>query len=208
MTNPDARTIRAFIGIFPPAEIREKLEAIQHALKREDDGSVRWVGASTIHLTIRFLGDIDSESLNALEQVLRNAGNSVDAFCCKVTGLSVFPNVRRPRVVWAGIQDDGALLSLQKQITAATREWGEADSREFQPHLTLGRVNDGRGSKLRGVISALEKRRNEDFGAWPVSQVDLMQSELTPAGPIYRKLFSVALRGQEVTPNNQESAGS
>lgn len=137
--------IRAFIAIDLPEAIRQELASISSDLSRKaPNKSVRWVRPENIHLTLKFLGDTKLESLNQITDGMDELGQDNPPFDLTLDKLGCFPNPRRPRIVWVGLDGDiGLLQVLQKAIEQMLNPLGwEVDERNFHPHLTIGRVNN------------------------------------------------------------------
>jgi 2'-5' RNA ligase len=155
--------------------------------------TVRWTPPEQMHLTLRFFGDVASAEVGCIKTALHRACENRPAFQLRAVGIGGFPNLRQPRVIWAGVTGEvGALSSLQVEIQRETGGWGQTDSREFSPHLTIGRVRDGRvikalAEKLAGLVA-------KDFGNWRVGAVRLMQSELAPGGARHTELAAIDLK--------------
>jgi RNA 2',3'-cyclic 3'-phosphodiesterase len=185
-------TVRAFIAIDLPEDVRRRLRRQIDVLQDGFDGvSVRWVRPEAIHLTLRFLGETRVERVADLGKGLKGLTSEHTTFSIKVGGLGCFPNIRRPRVVWVGVQDDsGTLKRLQSQVEAMCRGFDfPAEQRGFSPHLTLGRVRRGAeadaGAELARFVGTQE---GESLGSAQVDEVILFQSELKPEGAVYRRL--------------------
>lgn len=190
-------TIRAFIAIDLPDHIRHGLgEQIRRLRQAMPDTPIRWVRPEAIHLTLRFLGDTDLELVAGLKQGLASLGRANGGFPIKVGGIGCFPNGRRPRVVWIGVEEKtGALTELQRSVEAFCRELGyPPERREFSPHLTLGRVRRG-GETQTGVKLGrfIEMDRSTSLGEAPVEEVILFESLLRPEGAVYRRLATARL---------------
>src|SRR5512139_1988884 len=133
--------LRAFIAVEIPAEIQQKIHRETSNLRKGIDALVRWVPPQNMHLTLKFLGDVSPNSLEFLRQMLRNEAANIQCFDIHLAGLGAFPNLKRPRVLYIGIQAPAALDALVRGIEAASRRLGyEAEERPFSAHLTLGRV--------------------------------------------------------------------
>ena len=162
---------------------------------REEDLPVRWVDEDDLHLTLKFLGEVRRDRVPAIEEAMARVGESTAPFSMMLGGFGAFPTIRRPRVLWLGVDASPALRCLKQDL-----EWGltdcgfEAETRAFHPHMTLGRVDakDGAGA-FRGLdarVAAL------DFTAEiPVRSVDLMRSVLSREGARYTRLSSTKLSG-------------
>lgn len=176
--------LRAFIAIEPPAQVRQALGDLIVRL-RKAPGKASWVRPDNMHLTLRFLGDVSEKQVAVLVEQLGELCARTPAFNLSVAGLGAFPNLRRPSVIWAGVVPlDPDLRPLQQAVEDAARAAGLArEDKSFHPHITLARLKDSRNAE---ELSALvESYKAFDAGAFPVSHVLLLLSELTPKGPIY-----------------------
>jgi len=184
--------IRTFICIELPFEVKQSLEELQDTLRSLSRG-VRWVRVEGIHLTLKFLGDVEKEGISAIAAQIQTACVGTAPFVLKVQGVGAFPDFKRPRVYWAGVDDSsGALLSLQKSIEEGLENLGFArEQRRFSPHLTLGRVRSSEG--LNAVRQALENTALPPV-QFTVNQVVVMQSQLRPSGAVYSPLQVIKLK--------------
>ncbi len=176
-------TARLFIAADIPEEIRC---AIADFRLQPDAAKIRWVDIRNMHLTLRFLGDTEEGRLDGICNALRNVEFS--PFRCSVSGFGVFPDMHRPRVIWAGIIPKDDVISLHKKIDDALEGLGFHKER-FTPHVTMGRV------KLVSDPILLERQLRELKGkhfsrAFEVDGFKLKKSMLTPEGPIYEDVSS------------------
>lgn len=151
---------------------------------------VAWVGRDNFHLTLKFLGDVDSDRLGAIVSALGGAAAGYPSFELRVGGLGAFPSPTRPRVLWVGL-DEGATeaMRLAERVDHALAGLGFAsETRAFSPHVTLGRVREPR--RQPGLAEVL---RGGAFGRQRVDRLCLMQSTLSPRGARYDELAAVAL---------------
>ena len=189
MTSPD--TLRLFIAINLPEEVKVELARLQQAL--EDTEEIRWTPVQQIHLTLKFLGEVDSASVNDLKAALQRASAGVKPFVLEAVGVGAFPNLRRPRVLWAGLEGDlGSLKALQERIQHETTAWGRPDDKPFSAHLTIGRVKEGRTPDLRAWSARTATMR---FGSWQATQIHLMRSVLSPGGATHSEVAVIDLPG-------------
>jgi len=154
---------------------------------------VRWVAPENLHLTVKFLGEVNDEDLGRVCRTAEEIASRVESFPFSVAGLSAVPPAGQLRMVWAGIDEStGRLEKLQGLLEAAYAELGfKAENRAFRPHLTLGRVKSGRGvAELRSAVGELAET---DFGAQPAEELIVFSSTLTPAGPVYAPLTKAPL---------------
>ncbi|MDQ3815294.1 MAG: RNA 2',3'-cyclic phosphodiesterase [Armatimonadota bacterium] len=188
--------VRTFIAINLPDEVIAELEKVQHALRAQlAPDAVRWSQPPQMHLTLKFLGDIEVEKIGEVEAALRRACRNSAPFSLAVQHLGCFPNPRSPRVIWVGIGGDvGRLHKLQASIEREVAGIGEpAEARPFHPHLTLGRVKTTDRRVLRTIGQSIETTEVATLGPWAVQQVHLMRSQLSPKGAIYTSLAAIEL---------------
>ncbi len=185
--------IRAFIGLKIPADIQEKLSDIQDKLK-QSDAHVSWVNPESIHLTLKFLGNIEESHIPDIRSAIEKSAAQISPFQLQVGYAGAFPNLRYPRVVWIGVTDDedGSLKTLQHNLNAHLAPLGfEKEKGRFHPHLTLGRV---RSQKNRSnLLRAVEAIVNIWVGAVAVNAVYLIKSELKPTGAEYTDLAEIPI---------------
>ncbi len=192
--------IRAFIAIDLTPEIRQRLDQVSGQLKqRLENVPVRWVPASNIHLTLKFLGDVSINNLEMLKKILQTEVEGHHPFEISVGNLGAFPTPRHARVVWVGVEAPPDLLSVQHGIEAATARLGYArEERPFSPHLTLGRVSRNATAKDAHLLSeVLESTKVGYLGAAQVDSVHLFRSDLKPTGSVYTRIFTATLKGKE-----------
>lgn len=199
---PSAHNIRAFIAITLSPEIHRGLAQIMDSLKSiMPDAPVRWVKPQNVHLTIKFLGNISFSNQELLTRGLVSESKRHAAFELSVGGLGVFPNFRRPKVIWVGVQAPEELFALHKGVEGEMARLGYApEPRPFSPHLTLGRVSRNASPRDNEVIaSAIRQSQAEFLGALRVVSLELFRSDLKPEGPLYSRLFSARLLDQTVS---------
>lgn len=158
---------------------------------------MRWVDPNSIHLTLKFLGDIDVNMTGKITAVMEEAVRGVHPLHLEISGLGVFPNPRRVQVVWVGLTGELERLGqLQKRIEAGLTPLGfAAESRSFTPHLTLARVRDRATPYERQDLGRLiEGTHFEADCGLNVESVNLMKSQLTREGPVHTRLSSVVLK--------------
>ena len=195
MTADSEKNIRAFLAIDPPEDILQAMSRLQEKLKREISGRISWTKPQGQHLTLKFFGDISTEDVKNICSAVQNRVASEPSLNLKIEKLGLFPDARRPRVIWCGVTGDVEKLSvLQKQLDSDFAGIGfPMEDRSFQAHLTLGRIKDSRG--LTGINEALTKYSAFTAGEFNCTELILFQSRLTPQGAIYTKLAEFALGG-------------
>jgi 2'-5' RNA ligase len=183
---------RMFVAATLPDDVRAALGQVSEALAAQmPPRSVRWVKPNLLHVTLRFLGDTAVSQLSTISSELDRIAANHAPLRLYVSGLGCFPNRKRPRVIWAGLEGEiTAVQSLKQDIDAILEPLGWArETRPFKPHLTLGRVKDSR--KLQGIEWGTEVKEM----AAPVTAVHLIESQLTPQGPIYSTYHTSQLAG-------------
>ena len=189
--------VRSFIAIELSGELRQALTRLQDKLKSGSRTPVKWIDPNNMHLTLKFLGDIDINMTGKITTAMEEAARGVRPFHLEISRLGVFPNQRRVQVVWVGLTGEvEKLAQLQKRIEAGLAPLGFAvEARPFSPHLTLARVRDQATSYERQDLGRLiEGTHFEAEGKLSVDSVHLVKSQLTREGPIYSRLGSVLLR--------------
>ncbi len=184
--------IRTFVAVSMPGAVLQAIGNAQETL-RAHGLNIRWVRKEGIHLTLKFLGNIDVEKVGQVQAAMEQASKAFSPFTLAGKGIGVFPNIRRARVVWAGMSGEvEALRGLQRELESQLEPVGfPKERRPFKGHLTLGRVK-GRldAAKLTEGLEALEDFQTESFTA---NSVVLYRSDLRPGGAVYSKLAEVAL---------------
>jgi 2'-5' RNA ligase len=194
--------IRAFIAIELPAAILDELDKIEERLKPQmPAGAIRWVKPDSIHLTLKFLGQVPSDQISLITSSLKAAVATCPAFTLEVKDAGCFPNEHRPRVAWVGVHEEGTgnrLQHLQRAVENAISPLGyPTEQRAFSPHLTLGRLaRDVRPADLKRVGDVITAGPVGSLGRWTVTQVALIKSDLKPTGAVYTILTRAPLATQ------------
>jgi len=187
---------RAFIAIELPDQVKCDLSQLLGKIRSGRERAVKWVDPDSIHLTLKFLGNIPAEKVVDIARAIGEAAAEAKPFTLELQGLDVFPNLRSPRVVWVGVGGDVRLIrNLQRRIDQALIHLGfPIERREFSPHLTLGRVRDKTtDQERRSLGESIGLMQLESSPPFLVDEVCLMRSTLTSAGAIYDRLASVRL---------------
>jgi 2'-5' RNA ligase len=178
--------IRAFVGVRLDSEVEKRIAAAQAAVRPCIPG-VRWVEEANYHFTLKFLGAVSENRIPDIVNALTEALAPFAPFVVSARGVGVFPDIRKPRVIWVGL-DSTELAGLARAVESALERIGFArEARSFQAHLTLGRWRDPikPGEELRREI---ERRKDEAFGDSFVKKVILFQSTLKPGGAVYSEV--------------------
>lgn len=180
--------MRTFLAIELEPEIKEAIRAGSEPV-RSVGLKTAWVKESSMHLTLKFLGEMKLEMVPRITAALSGVVLESAPFLLKVQGMGAFPNPRRPRVIWAGVQEKtGVLSSLWRRAEEALSDLGfKKEGRGFHPHITIGRI---RGTP-RDITAELED--SFEGGEQEVSEIVLFQSDLNPAGAIHTPLAHLPL---------------
>ncbi|MEA2062561.1 MAG: RNA 2',3'-cyclic phosphodiesterase [Gemmatimonadota bacterium] len=185
--------MRTFIAIEPPAELRQAFEDFCRSISVHFSG-VRWSAGKNIHLTLRFLGEIEPDRLETLANAVTEAAAGGESFRLVPSLAGCFGSKRNPRVIWLGLNEEPLLKALARRLEDSLQRggFGSAD-KPFRGHLTLARVK----KPLRSLPDWEAVNRNLPAAGWPewkVSEVHIINSTLTPQGPTYKILKTCALR--------------
>jgi 2'-5' RNA ligase len=184
--------IRCFVALNLSPEVKAHLAELQAQLKQAK-ADVSWVKPENIHLTLKFLGEVEEERIPAIKCAIQEGLEGEGRLLLTLAGLGTFPHPRSPRVIWVGIEGEKERLShLQERMEQAMEKVGfPREGRPFSPHLTLGRVRSARG--LSDLLDLLGRQAGSGFGTIEAQSIELMQSQLHPAGAIYSILESFPL---------------
>lgn len=188
--------IRAFIAIDLPSDLQDRLGVLSYELKqRLLKVPIRWVQPENIHLTLKFLGDVSVANLELLKNILATEVVDHKPFEISVGGVGVFPNLRRPRVIWTGVEAPSVLEAIRRGIEMETSKLGYAsESRPFSPHLTLGRVaRNAEADHYAQLREVIKNSRVGFLGVARIEAVHLFRSDLRPGGAVYTRLFTAPL---------------
>lgn len=182
------KEIRAFIAIELPEGVKFFLKELVAEL-RSFGGSVRWTRPESMHLTLKFLGNVKSEILADLQTALSPVFTKQKPFPLTLSGVGAFPSLNKARVIWAGLDDPSGLsVSLAAELEDTLEPFGfQKEKRSFTPHLTLGRVKSGIGSSdLVGAMRQMSTISGPEFLA---DHAVLFESILKSSGAEYSSLF-------------------
>jgi len=188
--------IRAFIAIELPDPVKASISRIQAGVRRDEHTSVKWVNPESVHLTLKFLGNVNSELIPDVGRAMSQAAAGLGPIRLEISKVGAFPNLRAPRVVWVGLEGDiSTLRVLHGQVEDRLAELGfPPEERAFSPHLTLGRVRQGAARPERQRLAqAIYSTRLDERAAFEAGSVSLMRSTLTRAGAIYSRILQAGL---------------
>jgi len=179
--------MRLFLAIPIDKQILDTLAGVVDKL-RGSRGPVRWVRPEGMHLTLKFLGDTAEDRVEPLVQAVTGICQDVVPFPISVTGAGAYPNLRRPRVLWAGVVENSHTLKrLVKNVEEETEKLGwEPEKRGFSPHITIGRVKGN--MNISRLTIAVKEIKDEHWGDQEVGEMVLYSSKLQPGGAVYEEV--------------------
>ena len=198
MTTPGVKRVRSFIAIPVPSAVIQVLDDAVKSLDSDIGENVRWVRTEGIHLTLKFMGNIEAGMVDRVLEAMPAVASQFSPFELAISGLGVFPNPRRPRVLWSGVHGETeTLATLQVAIDDALGELGlRKEQRAFSPHLTLGRVRqDVAEGQLRRIGQVMEGGELSGAPSWTADSVNLMRTELGPGGSRHYLVGSASIGG-------------
>jgi 2'-5' RNA ligase len=188
--------LRLFVAISIPGLVRDEIIRLQQELQPlVPRGVVRWARPDQFHLTLRFLGDVPANGVEDLKKSVGAVCRNARPLSLHAEGVGFFPNARSPRVIWVGINDqEECLVDLQKQIEAAVRPFtAEPGEKNFTGHATLGRLKNPKPTDIRDIAARAQSLEKRLFGVWTAHEIEIIRSELSPAGARYTSLAAFRL---------------
>jgi len=185
--------MRTFIAAGITEPVRKEILKIQSALASLSLDA-KWVEKENIHITLKFLGEVADKDIMGVISAVRDACAAEDSFYVHISSVGVFPDMKRPRVIWVGVSDGAdEIRKLSGEIESSLVPLGfEKERREFSPHLTIGRVRSLRNTEKLG--EGIGKIAHTDCGRMILDEVLIMRSDLTGQGPVYSVLERAGLR--------------
>lgn len=182
--------VRAFLAFEVSEEVRASLAEAGEELRRTG-ADVSVVARENLHFTVKFLGEIPEGQVQEVDS--RIARLSLSGFEALLKGAGVFPDMRRPRIVWVGVGEGAELMTgAANAVIDALEGIGKPEEREFIPHLTIGRVRSPRNAAA--LVSFLNRNSQREFGRTFIGSLKLKSSVLTPSGPVYTDVREYALK--------------
>ena len=183
--------IRAFVGVRIDPKIAQKISEVQSQLKQSLTG-IRWVAQENLHFTLKFLGGVEEEKIAPIIDAVERAVRPSQPFSLTAGGIGVFPDIRRPRVLWVGLEAQGLKVLAQEMETTLEPLGFAPEGRAFKPHLTIGRWRNT-AAKTQRLEEVIDRWKDQDFGQSTVAEVVLFQSILKPNGAVYSPLRVIPL---------------
>jgi 2'-5' RNA ligase len=197
MTNENATVpLRLFVAIALPGPVRDEIIRVQQELQPlVPRDAIRWTRPDQFHLTLRFLGDVLADGVEALKQSVGAICRNARAPALRAEGIGFFPNRRSPRVIWVGVNDrDGRLVELQKRIETAVGPFSpEPGEKNFTGHVTLGRLKNPKPSDTRNLAVRAHSLQERVFGDWAAGEIEIIRSELASTGARHTSLAAFRL---------------
>ncbi|MCD6147655.1 MAG: RNA 2',3'-cyclic phosphodiesterase [Thermoplasmata archaeon] len=180
--------MRSFISIDVGA--MDSLVSFEDEL-RKTGVSIKLVEPENIHLTLKFLGEIDEEMVPKIEEVMKEAVSGISPFTVELKGTGAFPNTDYIKVIWVGMKDDGEMKKIAGVLEDGLQKYGFKKEKRFTPHVTLARVRSAKGKEM--LKELINKNAERHFGEIKVEGIKLKKSELRREGPLYTTLLEVRL---------------
>lgn len=180
--------MRLFIAVPLPKGVKQKLLELQQPIE-----GIRWQSREQMHLTLKFVGEVDKKTTSKLRNELDSISHS--DFFITITGIGYFPEGKQPKVVWVGIKENVSLEALHKKVEDHCEKIGiDPESRPYKPHVTIGRTKNGSKRVVTSFINQHKKIRIPDI---PISQFALYESKLHPEGARHQRLQTYFLKADE-----------
>ena len=189
---------RLFIAVTLPEAVKDAIEKAQAQLRRvAPEGRVRWTRRDQLHVTLRFLGNVEAGRGGPLTEALQACCHEFAPLHLRAEQIGFFPDSRFPRVVWVGVRDaQDKLRLLQGAVQAATAAFTTEKAEErFAGHVTLGRIKGLRRPEAETLAGVAARAAERPFGQWVAKEIEIIRSELSPKGAHYTPLAGVALTG-------------
>ena len=187
--------IRSFLAFELPGDIREKVSKISGEVKNSGLNA-GWVKPGNIHLTVIFMGNIDEKEIPGIISTIDNAACNHKTYDISLGGMGLFPDIRRPRVIWLGLNGEiDGLASLRDDLQKSLKPFGiKQEKRPFKPHLTLGRFRKPIKDPVL-LKKVIEKYRDTRGPGGKLQELVMFKSELNPGGAVYTRIHSWPLTG-------------
>ncbi|MGQ9608202.1 MAG: RNA 2',3'-cyclic phosphodiesterase [bacterium] len=185
--------LRSFIAVELPNEIHDNLQKLQNNLK-DSMPDVRWVKYGNIHLTLKFLGDVEVSKIEKISKSIQYVADEFSPFTISLAHIGAFPNFRKPSIIWTGVEEGAEkIVEIVEHIESSMEKLGFArEKRPFRPHLTIGRVRELKHPAI--MAKSLENSEIGEIGKFMVEKLSLIKSQLDPSGSIYTTLSEALLR--------------
>jgi 2'-5' RNA ligase len=188
-------TSRTFIAVDFPTQVIEKINGLQKTLYGSALSAIRWIKPENIHMTLKFLGEVELAKIQIIENYLNIIANEIQPFHINLDGIGAFPNWGHPRIIWISIEKSEPLLLLAKMIEENMRNLGfQKEIRPFSPHLTIGRIRDNVFLEDLQILEIKCRTLSRIENHIRITNIQLYKSDLYPLGPVYTLLHSSAFK--------------
>lgn len=180
--------MRLFIGIDIPQDLKEELSRLTDKLKK-CDCDAKWVELQNLHLSLKFLGEVDEDKIKNIKEILNATGNKHPALELNFENFGFFPNEKYPRVFFVATDKEGELKRIYSDIETALQNLGFEKEERFKSHITLARFRSLKNIEaLKKQVGSLTIKDK-----FTVNEITLFKSTLKPQGPVYEKIASAVL---------------
>ncbi len=188
------QTIRSFIAVPLAENVSRGTARLITRLSQVDEG-IRWVPVDNLHLTLKFLGEVDNTLVPKICEFSREICEGYEPFELSFAGTGGFPNLNRARILWVGVEDpSGSLVGIVSELESKLADLGfKPEPRDYTPHLTIGRTRSGGRRASEQIIEQMKAEQGTMLGEMEVAQVHLMASFLDKAGPTYQVMDTIDL---------------
>lgn len=178
--------MRAFVGVGLPQKIKEKITELEKDFIK-CDLAFKWVAPENLHLTLKFLGNIDEEQIIKIKQAITKVSGKFAAFEVSFDSFGFFPNERKPRVFFIGTTREKLLKNIVAKLEEELEALGVEKENRFKSHITLARIKN-----LKNIICLKEKIKNIRMDKkFPIDEIVLYKSTINEEGPVYEKIFKI-----------------
>ncbi len=187
--------VRTFIAINLDGSLHHTLTEVVERFA-SSKASVKWVAPENTHITLKFLGNVDEDRLAEVYAACEIAAEGFGPIDLEMKAIGCFPSLKRPRIVWLGIEKGAEdVKRLQQKVEAGLERIGfPNEEREFKAHLTIGRVKGRQG--ISNLCRLLEEDRNIFIGSMRADKISVMKSKTMPSGPVYTELKAIPLQAR------------
>ena len=184
----------SFVAIEIPSTTQDAIIK-QTANLRQDypKPDVRWVQTGNIHLTLKFLGDESPQNLKILARSLGFDAIKIEPFTISFSEMGIFPNARKPRIIWGGVSPPAILITVYNKIEEIASKLGhQPETRSFSPHITLGRIgNSFPMVNTKKMLMDFKSINLDCIDPLIISEIKIFKSDLKPGGPIYTSIHII-----------------
>jgi 2'-5' RNA ligase len=163
--------------------------AAEVAAAEPEAGDVKWIAADALHATVHFLGDVRESEVRGIEDALRESYRDQPSLDATLRGVGVFPDFRRPRILWVALRGDGLLGLAERAETALSPLGFPPEEREFRPHVTVARIRSPRG--FAPLAEIVKRDADRTFGETRLDHAVLYKSDLRPERAVYTPLATI-----------------